>query len=375
MAKIGTLRDVPIEELHPAEENPRRISETRFASLRRAIREAPEMMRARPVIATPDGAIVAGEMRWRAAAAEEWPTVPALDVEFESLEEEREWRLRDNNGYGEWVEQELAQMLYELEQAGRDLELTGFSREETTKLIDTVAGTKGHNWPDDPAPNPPDKPRSKKGQVYKLGPHRLMCGDATNPKHVARLLGEVKPRLIATDPPYGVQLERDGKQAMENDDRIDWSQAFELVPSVDVLYVWHASFFGIEVGLGLERIGFAIAQQIVWDKMAFALGRSDYQWRHETAMYAARVGAETPWYGPVCDVAWYAKKPGRPWLGDRTQQTIWSAPSPKRRLEGSEDEVDHPTQKPTLLWTTPIRNITWREARRCTSPSPAAARR
>jgi len=302
-------------------------------------------------------------------------------VRFESPEEEREWRLRDNNGYGEWVEQELAQMLYELEQAGRDLELTGFSREESTKLIDLVAGPeRPNNWPDDPAPRPPANPTSRAGRIYKLGAHRLMCGDATNAKHVAKLLAGATPELLVTDPPYGVDLDltirvdprrgkSDGNQAymrsdahktttIKGDTRVDWSEAFELVPSLQIAYVWHAGNYADEVLTGLKRIGFVPAQQIVWDKMAFALSRAHYHWQHESAFYAVKVGAEVPWYGLMHDVAAYARKEGHgmPWLGSRDQHTVWQAPSPKMNRGSEEEAFDHPTQKPALLWQRPIQN-------------------
>lgn len=376
MAEILKLSDERLEAIRPSGDNPRRIMAGRMEALQRAIREAPEMLRLRPVIVNEDGEIVAGEMRWRAAGLEQIATVPVAWVKFASQREEREWRLRDNNGYGEWVEQELAQMLYELEQEGADLELTGFSREESTKLIDLVAGAdRPHNWPDDPAPRRPENPTSRSGRVYKLGPHRLMCGDATNPKHVAKLLAGATPELLVTDPPYGVQLDLEERgnektrtrkgaahQAtkLQGDTRVDWSQAFELVPSLRTAYVWHAGVFGDEVAAGLRRIGFTIAQQIIWDKMAFALSRAHYHWQHESAFYAAKVEPEIeiPWYGPNHGEGWYARRAGSglPWLGSRDQTTVWQAASPKMNRGATEEAVDHPTQKPVLLWQRPIQN-------------------
>lgn len=382
MAEILRKRTEKLEAIKPSDENPRRIMETRMAALRRAIVASPEMLELRPVIVNEHGEIVAGEMRWRAAGLEGHATVPVAWVKFESRAEEREWRLRDNNGYGEWVEQELAQMLYELEQDGRDLELTGFSKEDTTKLLDTVAGAdRKHNWPDDPAPSPPANPSSRAGRIYKLGPHRLMCGDATNAKHVAKLLDGAKPRLCVTDPPYGVDLDLEWRDEaglgakdrgnsktrsnakMKGDARSDWSEVFELVPSLAVVYHWHASAFCAEVALGLKRINYVTAQLIIWDKMAFALSRSHYHWQHEAAFYAINRGddaeTEVPWYGPIADTAWYARKKGThlPWLGARDQTTVWQAPSPKMRKGKDDDEtVDHPTQKPVLLYQRPIQN-------------------
>jgi hypothetical protein len=206
--------------------------------------------------------------------------VPAFVVD---LDEHRaaQWAMRDNSPYGEWDEQLQAELLYELEQAGADLDLTGLERTVQTKLIDSVAGLKrASNWPDDPAPRRPSKPKSKTGQIYQLGEHRLMCGDATKPEHVKRLLDGARPKLMVTDPPYGVNLDlswhdkntknvKRENTTIAGDTRVDWSQAFELVPSVDVAYIWHGGTTAHEVAAGIERIGFVVAQQIIWDKIHF----------------------------------------------------------------------------------------------------------
>jgi len=202
------------------------------------------------------------------------------------------------------------------------------------------------------------------GELYTLGPHRLFCGDATNAEHVAKLLEAAEPTLIVTDPPYGVELDngwRDraglngpagsgsrrrtdghGTTRIASDTRADWSEAYELVPACGVIYVWHASAHACEVQHGLERAGFEVRQQIVWDKGLFALSRQDYHWRHEPCLYAKRKGARVAW------------------LGSANQSTVWQASSPKMVMapnRGPGDaKVDHPTQKPTLLFTRPIEN-------------------
>lgn len=147
-----------------------------------------------------------------------------------------------------------------------------------------------------------------------------------------------------------------------NDDRVDWSAAFDLVPSIIVAYVWHASSVGHIVAGGLESIGLRIVQQIIWDKGTFPLSRGHYQWQHETAWYAARFEtADVPFYSPKHVPAFYARRKGvpAPWLGGHDQTTIWLAPSPKLRTRGlgAEDEgVDHPTQKPVEIYTRPMKN-------------------
>ena len=221
----------------------------------------------------------------------------------------------------------------------------------------------------------------KPGDLWALGGHRLLCGDATNPDDVARLLDGAEPTLLATDPPYGVSLDptwRDGvynalgpaepgylrvdgqpdanepkrspgrahgrtkghrNTSVSGDTRVDWSDAFALVPSLTAGYVWHAGVHAAEVADGLRRIGFEIVAQVIWDKGLFAMGRSWYHWAHEPC--------------------WVVRRPGIPHLfhGSRDQSTIWRAPSPKMIMAGSEEEKqDHPAQKPVLLYEAPIRN-------------------
>ncbi len=142
------------------------------------------------------------------------------------------------------------------------------------------------------------------GQLWLLGDHRLLVGDATDPEAVARVLAGVPPpRLLATDPPYGVSLDptwRDGlynglgpgekpymrieghqNTTLSGDTRVDWSEAFALVPSLEVGYVWHAGVHAAQVAAGLLRIGFEIASQVIWDKGLFAMSRGWYHWGHE----------------------------------------------------------------------------------------------
>jgi DNA modification methylase len=199
------------------------------------------------------------------------------------------------------------------------------------------------------------------GDLYLLGDHRLLCGDATDPDDVIRLLEGAEPTLLATDPPYGVSLDptwRDGvynelgpaeqpymrtaghrNTTVSGDTRVDWSEVFDLVPSLTVGYVWHAGVHAAEVAAGLERIGFEIVSQVIWDKGLFAIGRSWYHWGHEPCWVVRKVGSKARF------------------LGERNQSTIWRAPSPKMIMGGSEEpKVDHPTQKPVALYEAPIGN-------------------
>ncbi len=126
---------------------------------------------------------------------------------------------------------------------------------------------------------------------------------------------------------------------ISGDTRVDWSEAFALVPSLAVGYVWHAGVHAAQVAEGLVAIGFEIVSQVIWDKGLFAMGRSWYHWAHEPCWVVRKAGAKVPF------------------RGSRDQATIWRVPSPKMIMGGStEAKQDHPTQKPLVLFETPIRN-------------------
>ena len=209
----------------------------------------------------------------------------------------------------------------------------------------------------------PESAVSRTGDLWELGSHRILCGDATSAEVVARLLGDRKPRLLVTDPPYGIELDSESRDraglnghdpaepsymkkrtkghsetTISRDTRADWSEGFALVPSLEVAYVWHASKFTREVLDGLLKIGFIHHQQIIWNKGRTVLTRTLYWFQHEPCWFVRKKNA--PWFG----------KPGE-------NSTIWDSPSPKF-IMGSSDEQkwDHPTQKPVELMRRPILN-------------------
>src|SRR5439155_13607537 len=135
-------------------------------------------------------------------------------------------------------------------------------------------------------------PRSRLGELYELGSHRLLCGDATDPGQVALLMGDEAAAVMATDPPYGVGVDhrwRDGVRqprgsartaTLLNDDRCDWREAYALTEA-PVAYLWHSALHACEAFAGLESAGFQVRQQLIWVKQVHALSRSHYQWQHE----------------------------------------------------------------------------------------------
>jgi hypothetical protein len=327
---------------------------------------------AQVMVNTTTGHVVDGHARVEEAISRGEPRVPVLYVDLSPEEEALVLATLDPIGaMAERDRGKLDALLAEVR-----VDDAGLRR----LLADLAGPKKGLTDPDD-LPETPLEPTVKPGELWLLGDHRLLCGDATKSADVARLLDGALPTLLATDPPYGVSLDptwRDGvynalgpaeapymridgqpdaddatgappqrrgrtaghrNTTLSGDTRVDWSEAFALVPSLTVGYVWHAGVHAAEVAQGLERIGFEIVSQICWDKGLFAMGRSWYHWAHEPC--------------------WVVRKPGVPNLfhGSRDQSTIWRAPSPKMIMGGSsEAKQDHPAQKPLVLFEIPIRN-------------------
>jgi DNA modification methylase len=379
-----TIEQVPIDSLHPDPANPRRISEEELDSLERSIRQFGFVQ---PVLARrEDRVVIGGHQRLLAARRLGYTTVPVIWLDI-SVEQARLLNLALNKISGSWDDALLARLLADLQAMPEiDLTLSGFDEDEIADLLKSLETREKREQVesfdlDEALAEATRAPRSKLGDLWVLGDHRLLCGDSTDPEAVARLLDGAEPRLLATDPPYGVSYDaswRDGvynalgpaekaymridghpdaddataapggahprtrgrrNTTISGDTRVDWSQAFELVPSLAVGYVWHAGVHAAEVAQGLERIGFEIVAQVIWDKGLFAMGRSWYHWSHEPCWVVRKKGAKVRF------------------LGSRDQATIWRAPSPKMIMAGSaEPRLDHPTQKPLVLFETPIRN-------------------
>jgi DNA modification methylase len=314
-----------------------------------------------PCLVRSDGEVIDGHLRLKAARKLGIMDIPVILCDEWTPAQVKAFRLMVNRSatWANWDEELLAIELLDLQTSDFDLALTGFDTKEIDDLIldDTPA--------EDAVPPLPDHPVTCVGDLWLCGSHRVLCGDATDAEVVSRLLGESKPFLMVTDPPYGIELDSEWRDraglngrgpaepsylkqrteghretSISGDTRADWSDAFALVPSLEVGYVWHASKFTREVLDGLLRIGFLHHQQIIWDKGRTVLTRTHYWFQHEPC--------------------WYVRKKNAPWFGKAGENsTIWNSPSPKFIMGGSDEEkFDHPTQKPVELMRRPILNHT-----------------
>ena len=299
-----------------------------------------------PCLVDEQGVLIAGHGRVLAARRIGLETVPVIVLSHLSAAQKIAYRIADNKlalNAG-WNEDLLRQDIEELLASDYDVALTGYIGEELDALLGpTGEDAGGDSGDEDAAPEPPADPVSHPGDLWVLGRHRLLCGDATVATDVERLLAGIVPHLMVTDPPYGVSYDpawrneagvsstaRTGKVA--NDDRADWREAWALFPG-EVAYVWHAAVHARVVAESLEVCGFVVRSQIIWSKSRFVLGRGDYHWQHEPCWYAVRKGGTGHWQGA------------------RDQATVWPIAS------GEDDGATvHGTQKPVACMRRPIEN-------------------
>lgn len=325
-----------VSDLVPYANNARTHSDAQVAKIAGSIREFGFN---NPVLVDGANGIIAGHGRVLAASKLGLTTVPVIELTHLKEAQKRAYILADNRlaEQAGWDQELLALELGDLADLGLDLSEIGFDGAELDALLN-------HGGPDpreEITPEVPAAPASRPGDLWQLGPHRLLCGDATDKAAVTRLLGGVQPHLMVTDPPYGVmydpdwrnragasETKRTGKVA--NDDRADWRAAWALFPG-DVAYVWHGALHATTVAESLLATDFEIRSQIIWAKERLVLSRGHYHWQHEPCFYAVRGKGH--------------------WSGNRKQSTLWSIPS-----RDQDAETVHGTQKPVECMRRPMLN-------------------
>lgn len=330
----------PIDRLKPYERNPRK-NDKAVEKMRASIREFGFSV---PVLVRSSGEVIDGHLRVKGAAAEKISELPVILCDGWTDAQVKAFRLMANRSvaWAEWDTCLLATEFADLKALDFDLTLTGFDSREIDALM------LAPNAAEDDAPPVPADPVTKPGDLYLLGPHRLLCGDSTSATDVARLLGDRKPFLMVTDPPYGVEYDatwraevnHDGPMSKRavgkvlNDDRSDWREAWSLFPG-NVAYCWSPPGGDtIRHGMALQAAGFEIRSTIIWAKSQIVFGRGHYHWQHEPCWYAVRKSANGQWEG------------------DRKQTTLWQIDKPQN------SETGHSTQKPVECMRRPILNHT-----------------
>ena len=349
---------VPIDRVTPYARNPRKNA----GALDKVTASLREFGWRQPMVVDSEMVLIVGHTRLLAARRLGMAEVPVHVATGLSEAQVKAYRLADNrtNEEAEWDDDLLALEIGDLEGAGYDVSLTGFNDDELARL--RLGDGEGLTDPD-AVPDAPAEPVTQLGDVWIMGRHRLVCGDCTTVEAVDAALNGVKPHLMVTDPPYGVEYDPAWRQRagvgsagaatgkVLNDDRADWREAWALFPGA-VAYIWHAGTYAGDVAKSLAACRFKVRAQIVWVKTRHVLSRGHYHHQHEPCFYGVRDGEDEGWnFIPEHEVAVYSVKDGKTgdWHGGRKQSTVWF-------IEHLKSGTGHGTQKPVECMKRPIEN-------------------
>ena len=330
---------VSISKLVPYVNNARTHSPEQINKLRSSLREFGFI---NPVIIDRNYGIIAGHGRVRAAREEGITEVPCVFVDHLTDSQKKAYILADNRMALDagWDEELLRVEIESLQAENFDVGLTGFDDKEIADLFKT----ENEQVEDDDFDLSAALEKAafvEEGDVWVVGKHRLVCGDATNPEDVNKLMDGKRANLIVTDPPYGVSFKSSSGLTIQNDSMKNeefyqflknafTNMAAHLEPG-GAAYVFHADTEGLNFRQAFIDAGFHLAGCCIWVKDSLVLGRSDYQWQHEPVLYG------------------FLKNGKHSWYSDRKQTTIWNFKKPKRN-------ENHPTSKPLDLLSYPIGN-------------------
>ena len=329
---------VDIDKLIPYVNNARTHSPEQINKLRASLREFGFI---NPVIVDDKFNIVAGHGRVMAAQAEGIKEIPCVYVDYLTEAQKKAYILADNRMAMDagWDEEMLRVELEALQDMAFDLSMTGFDDKELADLFKTEEEVEDDDFDLDAALE--KAAFVKMGDIWTVGRHRLMCGDATSAEDVTKLMDGKKANIIVTDPPYGVSFKSSDGLSIQNDSlKGDEFYQFLLqafknmadnLTKGGAAYVFHADTEGLNFRKAFIDAGFHLAGCCIWVKNSLVLGRSDYQWQHEPVLYGFLQNGNHPWYS------------------DRKQTTIWNFDKPKRNK-------NHPTSKPLDLLGYPIQN-------------------
>lgn len=336
------MKMIPVDKLVPYVNNARTHSQEQVNKLRGSLREFGFI---NPVIIDRDNNVLCGHGRLSAALEEGYKEVPCVYADNLTEAQKKAYILADNR-YAEdagWDEEMLRVEIEALEGMDFDVSLTGFDDQEISDLFADGESTGAEDDDFDLSDALEKAAFVERGDVWQVGRHRLMCGDATSPEDVATLMDGKKANLIITDPPYNVAFESsDGlsikNDKMENDKFYEFLLAAfknmaEHLEKGGSAYVFHADTEGLNFRKAFIDAGFHLSGCCIWVKNSLVLGRSDYQWQHEPVLYGFLQNGKHYW----------SKNAGR------SQTTIWNFDKPKKNK-------NHPTSKPLDLLAYPIGN-------------------
>lgn len=329
--------NVEIEKLKPYKNNARTHSDEQIEKIAKSMKEFGFI---NPVLVDGDLNVIAGHGRILGAKKLGMKEVPCLFIEDLTEEQKRAYIIADNRLAEDagWDKELLKIELEDLKNMNFDITLTGFELEDFDFSMDETEVIE-----DEFDETVPEEPTSKKGEIYKLGKHFLMCGDSTDINDVEKLMNGVKADMLLTDPPYNVDYEGGTGLTIQNDNmddetfreflRVSFFNANSVMKEGAVFYIWHADSEGYNFRGACHDIGWKVRQCLIWCKNTLVMGRQDYHWKHEPCLYGWKEGAS------------------HLWASDRKQTTVLEFDRPSVSKE-------HPTMKPVGLFDYLIKNNT-----------------
>lgn len=333
-------KTLSVDALRPAAYNPRKklkAGDKEYEKIKNSILEFGYV---EPIIVNYDMTVIGGHQRLTVLKDLGYTEVQCVVVHIEDEHKVKALNIALNKITGAWNEQLLADLLVDLQSVDFNTDLTGFEAPEIEQLFSKVHNKDIKEDDFDVEEELKNPPISRKGDIWLLGRHRVICGDSTLPETYTKFMEGRRANLVLTDPPYNVNVEETAGK-IQNDNMPDedfYKFLFAAFTNMEQnmendasIYVFHADSKGLIFRQAFHDAGFYLSGCCIWKKNALVLGRSPYQWQHEPCLFGWKVGGKHQWYS------------------DRKQTTIWEYDRPK-------SSKDHPTMKPVALMAYPIQN-------------------
>ena len=329
---------VDISKIIPYSRNPRNNDE----SVDNVASSIKEFGFRQPIVVDEDFVVLAGHTRLKASKKLNLKEVPVHMATGLSDGQKKAFRLMDNRSAedSKWDDKLLSLELVDLKELGLDLDITGFTEKEIVTALNVEESYVGLT-DEDETPEIPEEAETEIGQIWKLGNHRVLCGDSTDSQSLEKLLDDKTADLYLTDPPYNVNYEGSNALKIKNDNLKDedfntfltesFLNARQKLKSGSSFYIFHADSEGYNFRSACRNSELDVRQCLIWVKNALVMGRQDYHWQHEPILYGWMKGSSHSWYS------------------DRKQTTILNFPKPMKNKE-------HPTMKPVAMVEYLIKN-------------------
>ena len=337
------IKELPLKELKPAAYNPRKKLKKGDKEYEKIKQSLLKFGYVDPIIVNEDLTVIGGRQRLTVLKDLDYETAKCVIVDLPK-EDEKALNIALNKITGQWDEALLADLLLDLQESDFNLDLTGFEPPEIDDILSNIHDKELSEDEFDVEEELKKPTVTRRGDIWQLGKHRVICGDSTKSESYDQLLGDKKANLVVTDLPYNVDVEETAGKIL-NDNMSDgdfyqfllsmFTQVENHMETDASVYVFHADTEGLNFRKAFKDAGFYLSGCCIWKKNSLVLGRSPYQWQHEPCLYG------------------WKKKGKHQWFSDRKQTTIWEYDRPK-------SSKDHPTMKPIQLMAYPIQNSSMR---------------